>query len=865
MIRILLAVAAVLTVLGIVALRSTWSSEGREAVAPPEDRWGALGSATDDLGDQESSTLVPEETVRRQRSPVDPESRDALPAAAPSTHEVAGFCVDADGDPVAGALVRVAVAASDPREKLVVESISDASGEFYFARDALELPFWLCFEAERFVPVRLRVDLDGSTEGRVDVGEVTLPTGVRIRGSVESSRGQPVAEVQIVAERRDGTNRTGCIEDPQRAISTITGAFDLGWCLPGRYFVETPGKEQLSPTLVTLGPPPETEFMVIVVADDSELLSVEGTVTDTLGEPLAGARVQAAQKRGKRRITETDAGGWFTIERPVGEAKPVEVSACAEGYDVAILPEEVAWGDRGLHLVLREAAVLEIRVSEDTTGAPVTAFGIRLQRFDGHALAPLDLGARLPRIHEGAHPGGVLRIPGVYRGRYLLRVEPTGDAGVAASPYLFVAVEGLKESVLNVALPATVERTLRVVTPAGSPIAGCRIVTCLQGREPTGLDTEIVDAVNWGRVMIDDRALLLQQEVTGDDGSLLLRGPAATRIAIRFDGPGCLPHVLDLEQLEGVGPLEHVALVGGRLRFTTLQPEILRELAGILPRSPSIRLRGLADSYADRRRLPSVVLSLPEPTTIIEAPEGVWEPVLELSDDEVALAPVRVTTGESIEVPLDLTELQPVVIRGRVLRPDGVLSLTECHLQRWLPKRGRSASPWRRFDITTDAAGGFTFEGLPGRYRLMVPSPSGDFGTICASPRPIQVEPGQRLEQEFLILTGELRLRLVDGEGASAPGVQGIQVMRAPGEDLLAELDSTDEEGRVRLPDCEAGTFFLRVLPRRLGERKVQIELLMKSGDPGAVSRQQISLGSVTVEEGDEKEMVVVLPAAYFE
>jgi len=861
-IRVLLALAAILTMVSILTLRSTWSSV-RRGVDPPPARGRPMAEAVE-LAGHGHSMPAREAEASEERATVAADGLLEAPSA-PAARQVHGTCVDAAGVPIAGVRVSVVATTTEARDVPVVEAVSDGQGSFRLTVPVDEAPLWVGFQAERFASVRVRVDEASDPKGELDLGEVTLPAGIRVRGSVASSRGEPLAGVEVVTERQRTVDDPRFVVEAPNAASSLDGSLDFGWCLPGPYLVRTPEKELLSPSPVNLGPPEGVDFLEVVVADEADMVSIEGVVTDARGGPIEGARVQAAETDGKRRIVDADAEGRFVVRRPPGETRSVQLSACASGYDVYVFPQEVSWGERSLHLVLVEAATLEVRVTRADTGAPVAAFGVRLLRGDSHALAPVKFGARLELEHVGEHPGGVLRIPGVFRGRYRLRVEPTG-AGVAAGLFEKVGGDERATTVVEVALPASTERLLRVLTSTGSPVPGCRVVACLRSDDPVDLQSEVIEATRWGQVMIPHRALLVQVGETSAGGTLRLRGPAATELAIRVEGPGCLPEVFVVERLDGEGTLDLVASASGVIRLTVRQPEILAELARVLSEPPSIRLTELgAEARRKRKSLPSVVLSAEQPVKTLDAPAGTWEPVLELGDDELVLAPVQVVLGTVTDVPLDLRELEPATIHGRVLRGGEPLPFAKCFLRRWGPAPGTGTLRWSIIYVTTDAAGRFTHAGLPGRYRLMAPRPSDSIAAICAAPGTFDVAPGEELEQDFEALIGELRLRLLDGEGRPVAEVEGIEILRSADDDVIAELDPTDADGRVACRECEPGTVFVRVLPRRLGERRARIELLRETRDLGAVDRERIPLGSLTVTPSEVTEMDLVLPRAYFE
>src|SRR5262249_56565610 len=107
---------------------------------------------------------------------------------------------------------------------------------------------------------------------------------------------------------------------------------------------------------------------------------------------------------------------------------------------------------------------------------------------------------------------------------------------------------------IRVAVAPVAERTLRLRSGRGQPIAGCRV----QLAEPvvgevTG-ESWVVPLRRWRNYHGAAKALLVADGTTDANGELPLRGPASRPLVLRLLGPGCVPTLQRSVRLDRGGP-----------------------------------------------------------------------------------------------------------------------------------------------------------------------------------------------------------------------------------------------------------------------------------------------------------------------
>ncbi len=849
----------------IVAIVLAWAVSGYRRAAAERTDLSVHARADSDAAATDRPSSSGRQTPPPRRELGASAKEQAKPDAPPGAL-IRGRCLDARDAPVDASVELVADAgsASGGVER---STVPDASGRFELRAPRGMRRAVLRFRAPRRVPVESRAYpvVDGQV---LDVGDVRLVLGVRLRGTVTDERGRPVAGVHVTLSRpldqsRDA--RRSLHVRPLDGHSAGDGVLELGVALAGWYHVEVTGRLLRSRKTVEILPGLAFQDLSIVVTSRARTLSISGKVVDRDGRPVANATVEAIEARSVQFRTTTDAAGRFAVLRTrEGSGRDTRVGGCATGHEATYLPDRVPWGTHDLLLRLRDLTRLELSVVRAGTQRAVERFGLRLNRIDGSSLVPVAFGARLPLRSASVHPGGRLELP-LHRARYELRVEPLDDPA-AASAFQIVTITDRPKTKLRVEVPATTERVLQLQTRSGEPIAGCRVVLCLPLRKQTSVHTRIVEARDWGRFRLPDRALVVDSGTTDDAGQVTLRGPRDERLALRIRGPGCVKAMIPIPRLEGDGPLVQICNLGARIRLRLGPESALRALAGLTTPNepvPTLELHRVAGSQAAVSA--EFRVGKEGGTTIsFHVPPGKWRPELHHARGVHGWPAVHATEGSTTDCQLDLTPLRPITIEGTLLRRGTPVPYAHVGVEFWSRRSIPGSFYWQRFPTTTDGAGRFRFRGLPGRYNVVARDSRAGNRRKLAQPSDIRIGPDETFRSHFDVETSTTTIRIVDVAGKPVAGVSGIRVYRTGSQSLVTTLGPTDKDGRIVLPNFETGSFELIVMPKRLGSVNSQIRFAMKTKSTTALNALRIKLGRIVVSTGHATVHTLVLRESYF-
>lgn len=365
--KLTVSIAVALGAITIGVLATLFSSTGSVAEAPP-------AGARDIV-------LSPLAVAAGERAPL-PERETPTPASVASRVEVdaaptatlRGRCVDGEGRPLAG----VAVA-------LLLEQGADANRVAEAELRHGGVPAWTPpapvvtgddgrFAHEFTPPLARRTPILATRPGHVtahlwpeeltpgdsaDVGDVRLPTGYLVRGTVLDRAGEPVGGLALglrpIPEGSSSWRLSG--------TTGRDGVFTLRSPAPaGRY--EITCAEPLGPLEATrfeLGTAAE-HFVALTLDRPPVEQAIEGQLVDGAGAPLAGKVVQAAAA-GRTWRQCTDAQGRFAFERRADDpSPPVQLGARLE-YETVPHSELVPWGTRGLVVAVHTASRSRCRSS----------------------------------------------------------------------------------------------------------------------------------------------------------------------------------------------------------------------------------------------------------------------------------------------------------------------------------------------------------------------------------------------------------------------------------------------------------------------------------------------------------------------
>jgi hypothetical protein len=364
-------------------------------------------------------------------------------AASDATPEIRGRILDADGNAVPGAAVRL-VSARSPRT-LLRDAVSDGAGGFSFARLDSVIR---AAHAGSTALAEVRVVADHDPEGAVTSAELAIKAGQSqeltlvlapsaVRGQVVDTDDHPVGGASLTLEGAPWFSRS--------ATSDETGAFRIG-AVPAAattLVVVARGYATVRVDVTRREDQPDIVVRVRLVGAPP----VQGDVRDVDGAPVR-ARVVACA--GQPAEAKTESGDDGTFELP---ASAVGCTAVAEKDNLT--PSDPVSVVAGGHVSLRLKAGGAVEgVVVDERGRPLTSFAVAVEAFtaalNGRA------GFRGPKPFED--PRGAFRIENIQAGRLVLTASAPGKAPARSES---IEVQA-----------GTTTRGVRIVLTAGGTVVG---------------------------------------------------------------------------------------------------------------------------------------------------------------------------------------------------------------------------------------------------------------------------------------------------------------------------------------------------------------------------------------------------------
>ncbi|MFY9345507.1 MAG: carboxypeptidase-like regulatory domain-containing protein, partial [Planctomycetota bacterium] len=808
----------------------------------------------------------------------------AAPAAAPPRpeHTLRGRIVDAAGQPLAGIQAgltgwtgnsqRLAAWTKDNAEPARIDQKATTGPDGVFTFRCWPPPpfqFSLRLQGTGFAMWGQRWH-EWAPGGTTDLGDVQLERGTLLRGRVVDAAGAPVAKVEV---RIDGNPRGGTAGGSERWATARTGDdgnFVQRWPLPaGEYTIGIDDQQIERGDKVTLTGEAEQSLEVVLKRIDPAS-SISGVVVDDAGAPIRSVTVHPFMS-GSGRIISTDAQGRFRVLKREGAPAEVTLTVSAHGFEGPPSQEKYAWGRHDLRIVMtrgKELTVLAVRADD---GTPVEDYVLRVIPTGGGFSSSLD---REPR-GKPPHQDGRATVAGIRTGKHRVVVEPRGDGFAIGVVQVEVGPAGAPP--VTVRLAATSPRVVRVVVADGTPVAGAKVQLVDPGGEPWTSKVPVF-ALASSSFTSGPQALELAAAVTDGNGDCTLPVPGDRPLALMLPGPGHVPHAVP----QAVFPAE------GPLAVTVSKGAVLRGKLG--PEAAWAELQRLATREGDARRsntnLPWIALSrgdgqareqFPDFRTRLAVnqdgsfeltgiPPGQWSVSVNYfrfqggggSGKQEAAGTVDLVDGQVTTIAPDLSALLPGTLEALVLHGGAPLANTMVGFERLV---AGATWPQQESGLTTDADGRLRAALRAGDYRTtwMPPRANGSSSTLRSVETAI-VRVGETTRQTFTIVSGTLKVRLVDSSGAPVANVH-IGLTDAAGAET-GGLGATGADGRVEIR-YPPGTFTAWVAPKRLQDQKALMEFYRTNTDPAAMQRLRVSLGTLTVGDGATSEVELKLPAEW--
>jgi hypothetical protein len=549
--------------------------------------------------------------LRRSDAPAaaDAPTADAAPAGVPAAAGLRflGRCVAAeDSAPLAG--VQVRMDGSVANDRLARERGQEhwepppplqtgADGRFEFLLPPLQA-HQLYFAAQH--PDRVtRTDRwrPGFEAGAVvDLGDVAMSRGQRLRGRVQDADGRAVGAIVSLRGMPLPLRADSAAGDTLSARTLADGSFEFasavppgtwrltaegeGWMLEHPEAVEIHEREAPPPLLITM----------------RALAAIEGRVVDESGVPVARAYVSVREPRGDYGEADwTDAEGRFVIHQRNRDGSPVSLRVEAKGFLPREFPAPLDWGAREVVLQVSRGRAVTLQVVEKDGGAPVLAYGVR------SAAGPA--GTRLGGLRlEGEHPDGIVEVGALPEGVNQLRVVPS-DPALLPSAILEVDASAPAAGAIRVELDRLQSFEVLVRYRDGNPAADSQLRL---------FDSALAHEHAWEDPRNSSReiytkeplAVMLAQATAGQDGRAQLFAPSsAAEVFLDARGPHLPTAQALVRPLAQAQPIEVIVSRGATLQGSLrLPPDLLGSYAlmlrGVPPGGGELGVPGWTNAVA---------------------------------------------------------------------------------------------------------------------------------------------------------------------------------------------------------------------------------------------------------------------------
>jgi RNA polymerase sigma factor (sigma-70 family) len=478
----------------------------------------------------ESGTEVPESFPTVLRVPT--------AAARAATVVISGICVrKEDGGPIEGAVISThSPPCHLPRPEpdcywhQPIETKSDGSGRFEFAFEPLRERFWIDVVANGRL-VRY-ASFSSPPDGPVDLGEIPLEQGVSVHGRVVDEQGEPAIWAYLklsgLPTKIPGTEE---VNDVMYTQCEEDGSFRMPYAVPeGTWPIDvmTEGLLILDPLVCEVRTLDEHAPLLVRV---KRMPFVSGICIDDRGDPVAGIRVKAEVPRKYSGLVgcRSDADGRFVIHAlELNQLElPITVDLADPSWRLQGGPVTTEWNSPEVKLRIVPAPVLIVEVV-GPDGTPIEEFDVEVRNELPGATQHRDA-----RRTRGPFAGGSAVLP-VEPENLQFRVLPR-ERHWSLPASQAVSIEQLPGPI-QVRVAPTVELKVRVLDPAGLPLAGANVECLLAAKSTDWLMSPHLRSVREESQWPSDLPFRLtpareDEGVTTEDGevSLLLQPLAAAR------------------------------------------------------------------------------------------------------------------------------------------------------------------------------------------------------------------------------------------------------------------------------------------------------------------------------------------------
>ena len=685
-------------------------------------------------------------------------------------------------------------------------------------------------------------------DSAIALGDIAIPRGARLDARVVDGDGVVLPGIPIRFSRS--------VQLPQPnfssqmsilAVSDAAGRLHVpGGLVQGTWSATTTGdvslvrprgKIEIDAELA----PQQIDF--VVSRPDPRTL-ITGSIVAPDGTPVRWAAVRALGDNGAPvGIGRSDGEGRFRVRCGSVPGNPVRLSVSPlREFEPMTTREVHAWGSSGIVLQLRRAGSVTLQVVDAGSGQPVEDFAITCCGAGGgssgwHKYEPV-----------AKHADGLAVLSGVPRGKVHFVATPRNRRFVANTPVELVKED--RDAVVRIELARRKLLEVRVVFAGGQPAVGSQL-DLLQSldQNPVTLLTEAIPTDRLTHIGSSGVAMILDTALTNEEGRAVIGGADSLMpLAVRVTGQSHLTMVKAVTLSDATSvemTVEAGANVTGVIKPALVLQELVDQFRG---QPPTVTLEHGGGLYPSR----SATVDGAGEFAFTAIHSGVWiatfhmgrrDPGGDSGAPRRQLRPLTIRAGDSQQLDIDVTSLQPATLHGMVLVGGAPAAGRRVHLARLEPLANGGLKRSVGVILTTNADGGFEADSLaPGRYGVVLHSDGSSNATsgkphAIACQDAVEIVAGQQASHTFRIETGTLRVRVESQDGQPVAGCQLVLQGKTSGHRMHGR---TDASGLLQVEKCGVGA--LVVFAQDVSSDRTESGLQARN--------QSVVLGTVLVKAG---------------